>query len=486
MHRSAYCRAPHAKQKAGDFTLQENNAVQRYYPWLLVVVLFCTSVVSYLDRNIISLFVGPIRNEIGLSDVQVSLLQGIAFALFYSVMGLPFGRLVDHRTRKNLIAAGVLLWSVMTICCGLSTTFWQLFFSRMGVGIGEACLGPAAFSMIADCFAPAQRGRAIASYNMSNYVGVGASLLFGGAIISMLTQHTDFGLPGISGMPTWRLAFLISGLPGILMAFAVLALKEPQRREVMHTTGGHRGKVGLWSYLSRRTRAFVSIYTVYTLTAMIGYIIVAWAPSFYIRHHHMRPANVGLLMGGMTIVSGVTGCLCGGYLTDLLASGGIRGGRFRLPLVWWPIAVASIIGMVCTSDPTLSLFFLGLLTFGSALSFSGAATVIQDVVPNQLRGQAAALNYIWTGIIGLSLGPTSVAMVTQYVLKDSSLLGNALVIVIVPLSVIGFFACYLGQDNYQKARDDLIAMLHTDTDTPATPETAPENKKSDARQQTIV
>ncbi|WP_260437077.1 MFS transporter [Burkholderia sp. Bp9012] len=447
-------------------------ALQHSYPWLLVFVLFCTSVVSYLDRNIISLFVGPIRHEIGLSDVQISLLQGVAFALFYSVMGLPFGRLVDRHTRRNLIAAGVLLWSVMTICCGLSTGFWQLFFSRMGVGIGEACLGPAAFSMIADCFVPKQRGRAIATYNMSNYVGVGASLLFGGAIISLLTRFSGFGLPGVSGMPTWRLAFIVSGLPGILMAFVVLALKEPVRREVKQTADGNRETLGLWSYLSRRKRAFTSVYTVYTLTAMIGYIIVAWAPSFYIRHHHMQPAHVGLTMGAMTIVSGIAGCLCGGYLTDALASSRIRGGRFRLPLAWWPIAFGSVIGMVCASTPTLSLLFLGLLTFGSALSFSGAAAVIQDIVPNQLRGQAAALNYIWTGIIGLSMGPTSVALVTQYVLKDNALLGSSLVIVIVPLSALGFLACWFGQTSYQNTRDDLLAWLASDSHRLATPEPA--------------
>ncbi|WP_321896620.1 MULTISPECIES: MFS transporter [Burkholderia] len=447
-------------------------AFHHYYPWFLVFILFSTSVVSYLDRNIISLFVGPIRHDIGLSDVQISLLQGVAFALFYSVMGLPFGRLVDRHTRRNLIAAGVLLWSVMTICCGLSAGFWQLFLSRMGVGIGEACLGPAAFSMIADCFVPAQRGRAIATYNMSNYVGVGASLLFGGAVISLLTRFSGFCLLGFSGMPIWRLAFIVSGLPGILMAFVVLALKEPVRREVKQATDGNSEKLGLWSYLSRRKCAFTSVYAVYTLTAMIGYIIVAWAPSFYIRHHHMQSAHVGLTMGAMTIASGVAGCICGGYLTDALASSRIRGGRFRLPLAWWPIAFGSVIGMVRVSGPTLSLLFLGLLTFGSALSFSGAAAVIQDIVPNQLRGQAAALNYIWTGIIGLSLGPTSIALVTQYVLKDNALLGSSLAIVIVPLSVIGFITCWLGQESYQNARDDLLASLARGSHRLATPEPA--------------
>ena len=182
----------------------------------------------------------------------------------------------------------------------------------------------------------------------------------------------------------------------------------------------------------------------------------------------------------MTIVSGVAGCICGGYLTDALASSRIRGGRFRLPLAWWPIAFGSIIGMVRASSPTLSLFFLGLLTFGSALSFSGAAAVIQDIVPNQLRGQAAALNYIWTGIVGLSMGPTSVALVTQYVLKDNALLGSSLVIVIVPLSVIGFLTCCFGQISYQNARDDLLAWLATDSHRLATQEPALAGNSTDA------
>ena len=136
--------------------------------------------------------------------------------------------------------------------------------------------------------------------------------------------------------------------------------------------------------------------------------------------------------------------------------------------------------MACASGPILSLLFLGLLTFGSALSFSGAAAVIQDIVPNQLRGQAAALNYIWTGIIGLSMGPTSVALVTQYVLKDNALLGGSLVIVIVPLSVIGFLACWSGQTSYQNARDDLLAWLATGSRRPTTPEPVLTDNGTDA------
>jgi MFS family permease len=436
------------------------KATSRRYAWVLVFVLFCASVVSYLDRYILSLFVGPIRGELGLSDTQVSLLQGVAFALFYAVMGLPFGRLVDRYSRKRLIAIGVVIWSVMTICCGLSINFWQLFIARMGVGIGEACLGPAAFSMIADSFSQARRGRALATYNMSNYVGVGASLLFGGLIISTLSHMSGTTLPGAPLHQTWRVAFVASAIPGFFVALVVLLLKEPGRREVLKadaTTAA--GEVRLWRYLGQRKRAFACVYVVYALTAMIGYIIVAWAPSFYIRHFHMRPADVGWTMGALSIIGGVSGCLLSGYLSDKWVSHGTRSARFKIPLIWWPIAIVSIVGMAVSPSSLMSLLFLALLTFGSALGLSSAPAVIQDAVPNQLRGQAAALHFIFAGIIGLSFGPTAVAMVTDYVLRDSTLLGFSIVIVVVPIAIAGFVACIFGQQAYHIAREEMLQSL---------------------------
>ncbi|ADG18174.1 major facilitator superfamily MFS_1 [Paraburkholderia atlantica] len=432
------------------------NMLSRRPAWTLVFVLFCTSVVSLLDRNILSLFVGPIRSEIGLTDTQVSLLQGVAFALFYAAMGLPFGRVVDRYTRRNLIAAGVLLWSLMTIACGLSTGFWQLFFARMGVGIGEACLGPAAFSMIADCFTHERRGRALAAYNMSNYVGVGCSLLFGGLVISILGKLTHHGWFVVSDIQTWRIAFIVAAIPGILIAIIVMTMKEPERQEMVRTSNGVR----FLSYLRPRKPTFTCVYTVYTLTATIAYIIVAWAPSLYIRHFHIPPADVGWIMGAVSIGAGVCGCLVAGHISDALVSRGVPGGRFRVPLLWWPIAVISIIGMTRASSATVSLFFLGLLTFGSALAFSTAAAVIQDIVPNQFRGQAAAMNSIFTGLIGLSLGPTSVAMVTDYVLKDGKLIGTSLLVVIVPIAIAGFIACIAGQKSYQRTRSELLEWIN--------------------------
>jgi MFS family permease len=430
------------------------------YAWLLVFVLFCASVASYLDRNILSLFVGPIRSEIGLSDVQISLLQGLAFALFYAVMGLPFGRLVDRRTRKNIVAIGILLWSFMTICCGLSTNFGQLFFARMGVGIGEACLAPAAFSMIADSFPRQQRGRAIAAYNMSNFIGVGTSLVFGGLVISMLTRIREMGWLDLHSIQTWRLVFIISALPGILISLFVFALREPERREVvpLHAGAATQG-VRLFPHLARHKEAFASVFLVYMLTAMVGYIIVAWAPSFYMRHFGMAAASVGFTMGVVTIATGVSGCLLGGVVSDRLAAAAITGGRFCIPLFWWPLGVVAIVGMTQVANVTISFGYLGLLTFSSALAFSSAQAVIHDVVPNQIRGQATALYFIFVGIIGLSMGPTLVAFVTEHVLHDSKRLGSALVMVVVPIALIGFVACIAGQRSYHRAKREMTDTL---------------------------
>lgn len=430
------------------------------YAWFTVGILFLASVVSYLDRYILSLFVGPIRHDLGLSDTQVSVLQGFAFALFYAVMGLPFGKLVDRKTRKNLIVVGIVVWSAMTILCGISTSFVQLFVARMGVGIGEACLGPAAFSMIADSFDRAQRGRALASYNMSNYVGVGASLLLSGLVLSMMSRVGSVAVPGFGELASWRVAFIVSALPGLVLAVVVFLLKEPARQEVIaQAPGAGASRIELLPYIGQRKRAFVPVYLVYALTALVGYIVVAWVPTFYIRHFHMKPADVGFAMGVLSIVTGIAGCFISGYVSDKLVVSGVVGGRFRIPLFWWTIAAVSIVGMTQVADVKQSLVFLGLLTFGSAAGLSSAPATIQDAVPNQLRGQASALHFIFAGLLGLSLGPTMVALVTDYVFKDEHALGNSLVVVILPVAVIGFVACWIGQRSYDTVRNQALMAL---------------------------
>lgn len=182
-----------------------------------------------MDRQALTLLVGPIRTSLGINDTQISLLHGFAFALFYTVMGIPIGQMVDRHRRTWVIAAGIVTWSVMTAACGLARNFLQMFFARIGVGIGEASLSPGAYSLIVDYFPPQSRTLALSIYFGAVYVGSGLALMIGGTLISSIPAMT---MPMLGQMEPWQSVFIILGLPGVLVAILVLALKEPPRTGV--------------------------------------------------------------------------------------------------------------------------------------------------------------------------------------------------------------------------------------------------------------
>jgi MFS family permease len=188
---------------------------------------------SYMDRVILSLLVAPMKRDLGISDTRVGLLQGLAFGLFYTFMGLPLGRIADTRNRRNLIAAGVVLWSIFTSACSLARSFWMLFLARMGVGVGEASLSPAAYSLIADYFPREQLGVAISVFYMGIYLGTSVSLLLTGLVIDALSHAPTVTVPLLGIMASWRVTFLIVGLPGVLFALLAYTFREPARRGVL-------------------------------------------------------------------------------------------------------------------------------------------------------------------------------------------------------------------------------------------------------------
>lgn len=199
--------------------------------WSALAVLMLAYTVSFVDRTILSLLIPPIQRDLGISDTQVSLLAGFAFAIFYTLMGIPLGRIADRYNRRNLIAVGITVWCLMTAACGLARTYWELFLARVGVGIGEAALSPAAYSMISDLFPRDQLGRAIAIYSIGLPIGSGVALLIGALVVGMVANVPPITLPLVGTLYAWQLTFLLVGLPGLIVALLVLALREPQRRD---------------------------------------------------------------------------------------------------------------------------------------------------------------------------------------------------------------------------------------------------------------
>ncbi|MEG3086269.1 spinster family MFS transporter [Sphingomonas sp. PB4P5] len=426
------------------------------YAWYVVAVLLIVGITSFLDRYLISLLVEPIKADLGISDTQISLLQGAAFAVFYVAFGLPFGALVDRANRRNILAGGIALWSVMTFACGLAETYWQLFFARAGVGIGEACLAPAAYSLIADYFAPARRGRAMSVYNMSNYLGVGASLLVGGIVLRALGGAVTAQLPVLGNVTSWKAVFFLVGTPGLLLSVLMFTVREETRKQAgpMNLRRASFGEFLL--HLRSARTAYASVYFVSAMTAFVGLTFAVWGPTFLIRSFGMKPAMVGLTLGPVTAAAGILGCLASGILSDRLVAGDRAGGRFIVPLLWWPLGLAGMAWLFVADSAPTALAAIALITFGSGLGLASVPPTIHDITPNRLRGRATSLHFIFSGLLGMGLAPTLIALVTDQVFADPSALRASLAVVLVPVMLVSMLVCWIGQTAYENTRRSLI------------------------------
>jgi len=409
----------------------------RLYAWYVVGVFVLAYTFSFIDRQILSLLVVPIKRDLGVSDTQVSLLLGIAFAIIYALMGLPIGRLVDRRHRISIVAIGVFTWSMMTALSGTAKAYWQLFTFRVGVGIGEAALTPAAYSVISDYFPPKRLGFAIGVYGMGVYIGAGLALVIGALAISWATSVGDVNLPLIGHVYSWQLVFFVVGLPGILVALWVSTLREPVRRghtrREIDADGISRdvavpfGEVV--TYLKENAFAFIAMNLCFALLAMMAYGSAAWIPTFFIRTYGWTAGEIGKAYGLIIMTFGTLGVVSGGALGDYIKSKGHRNGRIYVMIIagvaTFPFALASPL----MSDPYIALALIAPATFFATFTTGVGPSALIDMMPNQMRGFASALSGLIVNLIGLGLGPLAVAVVTDHVFHDEHLLHYSLAIV---------------------------------------------------------
>ena len=416
------------------------------YAALVAAVLLLANIISFLDRQILSLLVTHVSRDLALDDVRISLLQGTAFAMFYGLVSLPVGHFVDRVNRKRIIATGLLFWSVMTICCGLARNFHELFLARAGVGLGEACLGPAAISILADYFPPLRRGRAVAVYQAGAALGAGASLFIGGVILAGLGDADRVVVPVLGGIATWQVIFAILGTIGLcFLPFYLVIVREPRRREraspASAAAGGARGFV-------RHTRArpllVVAMYLIYICATFYGYALSAWAATFYVREFGVLPSQSGLLAGGTLATAGLAGCTFAGVAGDRLARSRLRGGRINVTLILWLLALPMVILFPLAGNRTLSLAAFGFAMLANTAILASAPAVIADVLPNEVRGMGAAVYFLNIAIFGISLAPLTVAWINEAWFAGSGL-RQALIVTTLPAVIVGFGASLLAR-----------------------------------------
>jgi MFS family permease len=359
-----------------------------------VAVLLLAYIFNFVDRQIISVLALPIKKDLGLTDQQLGLMGGVAFAIFYTTTAIPIAWLADRRNRVNIIAMSVSLWSLFTAACGMVQSFWQLFFARMGVGVGEAGGVAPSYALIADLFPKERRASAMALFSLGVPIGSALGVFFGGWIAG----HLD-----------WRAAFFIVGLAGLPVAMLVkLTLKEPARGRFDDAfDAAHRATaappVGDVVRHLVKTPGFWLLALGAACASALGYGLMFWMPSFFARTFHLSIGEVSWYYGTVLLVGGVSGIWLGGRIGDRLAKT-LPGGFALVPAIGITLAIPTVAAALFAPSLLLSwlLFMLGQM-FASAW-FGPVTAGVQQIVPPAMRAVASAVFLFVLNLIGMGFG----------------------------------------------------------------------------------
>jgi MFS family permease len=400
----------------------------------MAIVLAVAYALAFVDRQILSLLLEPIRLDLEISDTQASLLVGAAFALFYVTLGLPLGWLADRVNRRNLIAGSIIAWSAMTAACGAAGSYLHLFLARMGVGIGEAGFSPAAVSMLGDHYPEERRSRAFGMYTAAIPLGMGAALLGGGALMAVAPGIAAAVAPWAGDVRPWQVVFCLVAAPGLLVAVILMMLREPPRR-----TAGVEGEAArsVLTFIWGRKGVYLPLMTGLSALTVLGYGYGAWVPTLLIRAHGWTIPQIGLWYGLIVLIFGPLGSMLGGWLCDRLLAAGRRDAHWvvvlgSLPLLGLCYALAPLMP---TAWLTLAMLIPGTVAGAAPAAASHAALV--QITPSRLRARTFSVYAFIQSVLGMTLGPTLIALLTDHVFVDPSELPYSMVVVAIMAGVVG-------------------------------------------------
>jgi len=380
--------------------------------WLVAALLGLASIASQSDRTVVNLAVEPIKAQFHLDDTHFGMLQGVAFGLFYVLCAIPIGRLIDRFPRKLVTGVCLGLFSLFSMGSGLTRSYAQLFITRVGVGVGEASVTPAALSMLSDMFPPARLGRAVAIFFVSAPIGMGLGLIGGGALIHWLTVSDFLKAGPLSGLQPWQAAFLVIGFPGLVLAPAFLLLREPERRGAGARAMLSLREVGavVWA----RAGALIPMFAGFSLVNLTSFAFQIWTPALFVRAYGWNPGQIGLAIGLMQLTFGTGGVFFGGWLSDRLA---VRGRLdAQLKVAAFGFVGCGVLGALAPLMPSapLALTLLAPALFLSNMPYACAGTAIQLITPNRARAQVSAIYVTVITLMGLVVGPVVIGLMSDH------------------------------------------------------------------------
>ncbi len=420
-----------------------------------LAVLLGAYVLSFVDRNVMAVLIGPIREDFAISDFQYSLLHGFAFSMFYIFLGLPIGRLADAWNRKWIITVGIFFWSAATALCGLARNFHLLFLARMGVGVGEAALSPPAYSLLSDYFSAERLPRAMAVYTLGITLGGGLAYIVGGSVYGYFQSLPRASYDWLGNIRPWQLTFLVVAAPGLLIGTLMMLVREPRRNG--DGGGNDPGEKVPISAVIQQLRTYRGVYGSLilgvSLLSVVGYGTMAWYAEYLIRVHGYERATAGSLFGTVFIVAGSLGTLAGGWSPVLLRRLGYEDANMRVvmlvPLLW---VVPAVAGPLATSATWAVVLAVPIVFFLNSY-FGVCIAALQLVTPNRMRAQISALLLFSTNLFGLALGPSLVALFTDYVFGHDSALSYSLALMAALACPLAAMILGAGLKHYRAALD---------------------------------
>ena len=402
--------------------------------WYTVGVLSFLYAVSIVDRLIMPMAVVDVRSSLGISDFQISLMMGFAFALFYTVCGLPIGMAVDRYPRRWIIFIGILIWSLAAAACGLARSSSQLFAARMGVGAGEAAISPAAYSTMSDLFPKDRLAGPLSVYTMGGTLGAAFSVFIGGFLLQYFTAHGGLTTGIFGTLQPWQALFVITGLPGIALALLVFSTTEPARPRSSHRAAP--AAADFLIFLRTERRLLTLLLGGFGAAAMLPYGLSAWIPALLRRSYGIAPAEIGRTYGLIVAGCGLVAHASNGFIVDWLFRRG-----FKAAHLWFFIGSAAIAAPLAALGFASSSYAYTLLAIIAAnlvlTPFVGyAAAAVQMITPDGMHGRISALFLFVLSVFGLGLGPSVVAALTDFVFRSDAALGRSLAVFVITVSAV--------------------------------------------------
>lgn len=417
--------------------------------WLTVAILFLLYILSLTDRNIMALMVGPIKRDLGLSDLQISLLQGPAFAVLFCLCAIPLGMALDRYSRRVVLYLSVTLWSIAAASCGLAGSFAALAVARAGVGAGESGFGTGSYSIVGDSFPPHRVSLAMSVFIMGGVMGAGIVFLLGGPIVAAAMKAGPTVWPLFGLLQPWQQVFIMTGAPGILLALLVFAFREPPRRKGPASAGAGYGEAIAYMRLHKPlyVAAFVGFGLAYAAT--IGFQL--WTPVYLARIHGWQPGRIGPVIGIAQIAAAAM-IPIHGYIVDRL----YRGGRKDAHLVWClftvlaaaPFGIAAFLVSSPWASVTCYWFFMALILSTSSMG----PAMVQVATPQHLRGRVSALYVLASGLIAMAGGPAFIGVVTTLVIGDEMKVGWSLIASVLCVLLPAALLFALGRASMRRAQ----------------------------------